>query len=111
MFFMAEYLEVIVIAGLVTTLFFGGWQVPYLMDTGFAFPGGATVAMSEWVVTLLRVGAFLLKLLFFLWFQLMIRWTLPRFRYDQVMDLGWKKFLPLSLINLVITAAVVLWVR
>jgi NADH-quinone oxidoreductase subunit H len=67
--------------------------------------------MSEWVVTLLRVGAFLLKLLFFLWFQLMIRWTLPRFRYDQVMDLGWKKFLPLSLINLVITAAVVLWVR
>jgi len=110
MFFMAEYIEVIVIAGLVTTLFFGGWQVPYLMDSGFVFPGGATVAMSEWLVTVLRVGAFMFKLLFFLWFQLMIRWTLPRFRYDQVMDLGWRKFLPLSLVNLVLTAAVVLWV-
>jgi NADH-quinone oxidoreductase subunit H len=107
MFFMAEYLEVIVIAGLVTTLFFGGWQVPWLADTGFVFPGGASWALHEVVVTLLRIGAFLTKLLFFCWFQLMVRWTLPRFRYDQVMDLGWKKMLPLSLVNLVATAAVV----
>lgn len=108
MFFMAEYIEVIVIAGLVSTLFFGGWQVPYLMDTGFVFPWGSTVALGDTVVTLLRIGAFFFKLLFFCWFQLMIRWTLPRFRYDQVMVLGWRKLLPLSLVNLVITAAVVL---
>jgi len=108
MFFMAEYIEVIVIAGLVTTLFLGGWQVPYLMDAGFQFPGGASFAMSEWVVNLLRIGAFFFKLFFFIWFQLMVRWTLPRFRYDQVMDLGWRKFLPLSLVNLVVTAAAVL---
>ncbi|MGF1509680.1 MAG: NADH-quinone oxidoreductase subunit H [Myxococcota bacterium] len=107
MFFMAEYIEVIVIAGLVSTLFFGGWQVPYLADTGFSFPGGVSFALHEAVVTLLRIGAFLFKLVFFIWFQLMIRWTLPRFRYDQVMDLGWKKMLPLSLANLVVTAAVV----
>lgn len=108
MFFMAEYIEVIVISGIVTTLFFGGWQVPFLMDGGFVFPGGATVAMSPALVGALRVGSFLFKLVFFCWFQLMIRWTLPRFRYDQVMSLGWRKLLPLSILNLVVTAAVVL---
>jgi len=116
MFFMAEYIEVIVVAGLLTTYFFGGWQVPYLMDAGYAglstagfvFPGGGVWEIGEVAATVLRVGSFLFKLLFFLWFQLMIRWTLPRFRYDQVMNLGWRKLLPLSLLNLVITAAVVM---
>jgi NADH-quinone oxidoreductase subunit H len=111
MFFMAEYIEVIVIAGLVTTLFFGGWQVPYLADAGFSFPWGASLPINEWVVTGLRVGSFFAKLLFFCWFQLMIRWTLPRFRYDQVMVLGWRRLLPLSLLNLVVTAGVVLWLQ
>lgn len=118
MFFMAEYIEVIVIAGLLTTLFFGGWQVPYLVDAGavaglteagFAFPWGATWQIGEAAATVLRVGSFLFKLLFFCWFQLMIRWTLPRFRYDQVMKLGWRQLLPLSIANLVVTAVVVLW--
>ena len=115
MFFMAEYIEVIVIAGMLTTFFFGGWQVPYLFDAGvagltsagFAFPWGATFEIGEVAATLLCVGAFMFKLLFFCWFQLMLRWTLPRFRYDQVMSLGWRRLLPLSLVNLVITAAVV----
>jgi NADH-quinone oxidoreductase subunit H len=108
MFYMAEYIEVIVIAGVLTTLFFGGWQLPYLTDAGFAFPWGGGAAMSTTAVTVLRVLTFLGKLLFFCWFQLMIRWTLPRFRYDQVMALGWKKLLPLSLLNLIATAAVIL---
>ena len=116
MFFMAEYIEVIVIAGMVSTFFFGGWQVPYLYDAGvagltsagFALPGGWTLEIGEVAATLLRVGSFMLKLLFFCWFQLMLRWTLPRFRYDQVMVLGWRRLLPLSLVNLVLTAAVVL---
>ena len=116
MFFMAEYIEVIVIAGMVTTFFFGGWQVPYLFDAGvhgltaagFAFPGGYSFEIGTVATTLLRIGAFMGKLLFFCWFQLMLRWTLPRFRYDQVMSLGWRRLLPLSLANLVLTAAVVL---
>ncbi len=117
MFFMAEYIEVIVIAGLTTTLFFGGWQVPYLMDAhahgalteaGFVFPWGTVWQIGDLAATVIRFGAFVFKLLFFCWFQLMIRWTLPRFRYDQVMVLGWRRLLPLSLVNLVVTAAVVL---
>lgn len=116
MFFTAEYIEVIVIAGLVSTFFFGGWQVPYLMDAGtyglsragFAFPWGATFEIGPVWATVLRVGSFMLKLLFFCWFQLMLRWTLPRFRYDQVMELGWRRLLPLSVANLVVTAALVL---
>jgi NADH-quinone oxidoreductase subunit H len=108
MFFMAEYIEVIVIAGVLTTLFFGGWQFPYLMDAGFVFPWGMQLPLGETVVLLLRLFAFFGKLLFFCWFQLMIRWTLPRFRYDQVMALGWRKLLPLSLLNIIATAALVL---
>ena len=115
MFFMAEYIEVIVIAGMVTTFFFGGWQVPFLVDgaaglqsAGFVFPGGFSLEIGTFFATVLRIGAFMLKLLFFCWFQLMLRWTLPRFRYDQVMALGWRRLLPLSLVNLVLTAAVVL---
>jgi NADH-quinone oxidoreductase subunit H len=117
MFFMAEYIEVIVIAGLLTTLFFGGWQVPYLYDAGvaglqtagFAFPWGSTFEIGDLAATLLRIGSFLFKLLFFMSFQLFIRWTLPRFRYDQVMALGWQKLLPLSLANMVVTAAAILF--
>lgn len=108
MFFMAEYIEIILISGLVTTLFFGGYQVPYLEATGFVFPWGGSLELSSWIVVPMQVGAFLFKLLFFCWFQLMTRWSLPRFRYDQVMNLGWKILLPLSLLNIVITAAVIL---
>ena len=116
MFFMAEYIGVIVISGMLTTFFFGGWQVPFLYDAGvaglstagFVLPGGWSFEIGTVLATLLRIGAFMFKLLFFCWFQLMLRWTLPRFRYDQVMTLGWRRLLPLSLVNLVVTAAVVL---
>ncbi len=63
--------------------------------------------MPYWLVVVLRVGAMLLKVLVLVWLQFMMRWTLPRFRYDQIMVLGWKILLPLSLANLVITAAIV----
>ena len=108
MFYMGEYLEVVINTALLTTLFFGGWQVPYLMDAGFHFPGGAELPLDQIWVVLLRVGAFLIKLLFVGWAYMMIRWTLLRFRYDQVMDLGWKILLPLSLANILITAALIL---
>jgi NADH-quinone oxidoreductase subunit H len=109
MFFMAEYIEIVLISALVTTLFFGGYQVPYLGQEGFLLPGMDSVwALPHLLVVGMQVAAFMFKLLFFCWFQLMTRWSLPRFRYDQVMKLGWKILLPLSLANVVITAIVVL---
>jgi NADH-quinone oxidoreductase subunit H len=107
MFFAGEFAEIVTAAGLVTTLFFGGWQVPYLMRDGFHFPWGATVALPHLAVVLLQVGAFTIKVLFFCWLQILLRWSVPRFRYDQVMRLGWKMLLPLGLVNVVITAIVI----
>jgi len=108
MFFMAEYVEVVVISGIVTTLFLGGWQLPFLFSDGFHFPGGAFLGLHGAIVTAMGVGTFVFKVLFMCWFQLAIRWTLPRFRYDQVMNLGWKILLPLSLANMVVTGLVLL---
>lgn len=108
MFMLEDFVEVIIVAALVTTLFFGGWQVPYLLRDGFHFPWGGRLGLPSLVVTLLQVGAFTLKVLFFCWLQIMIRWTLPRFRYDQLIGLGWKMLLPLSLANVMLTALVIL---
>jgi len=108
MFFMTDFVEVAVIAGLITTMFFGGWQVPYLSADGFHFPWGSALLLPQVVVALLQVVAFMIKVFLFCWFQVMIRWTLPRFRYDQVMSLGWKGLLPVSLLNVLVTAVVVL---
>ena len=109
MFFMAEYIEIVLISAMVTTLFFGGYQVPYLTDAGLLFPWmSQAYALPSLLVVALQVGAFFLKLVFFCWFQLMTRWSLPRFRYDQVMSLGWKILLPLSLANILVTAVVIL---
>jgi NADH-quinone oxidoreductase subunit H len=108
MFFMTDFAEVAVVAGLVTTMFFGGWQVPYLLPDGFHFPGGAAVLLPHIAVVLLQLVAFMVKVLLFCWLQVLIRWTLPRLRYDQLMGLGWKGLLPVSLLNVVATALVVL---
>src|SRR6185503_13488692 len=110
MFMMADFVEVVLVAALVATLFFGGWQVPWLARDGFHFPWGASVALSSPVVAVLQVTSFALKLVFFTWLQIVVRWTLPRFRYDQLMKLGWKGLLPLSLVNVVLTSlAILLW--
>ncbi|MGH7824349.1 MAG: NADH-quinone oxidoreductase subunit NuoH [Candidatus Binatia bacterium] len=109
MFFAGEFAEIVTVAGLVTTLFFGGWQVPYLMHGGFHFPWGGTFLLPHLAVVLLQVGAFTLKVLFFCWLQILLRWSVPRFRYDQVMRLGWKMLLPLALLNVMITAVVIIY--
>jgi NADH-quinone oxidoreductase subunit H len=108
MFMMSDFVEVVLVAVLVTTLFFGAWQVPYLMRDGFHFPWGTVIALPSLVVALLQVTAFALKLVFFTWLQIVVRWTLPRFRYDQLMRLGWQGLLPLALLNVVVTAFLVL---
>ena len=108
LFMMSDFVEVVLVAALLTTLFFGGWQIPYLGREGFHFPWGTTIALPSLAVAVLQVLSFSLKLVFFTWLQIVIRWTLPRFRYDQLMRLGWKGLLPASLANVVASAALVL---
>jgi NADH-quinone oxidoreductase subunit H len=108
MFAMADFLETVVIAGMTTALFLGGWQVPYLQATGFVFPWGAQVALPHLAVVGLQVGSFLAKVVVLIWFLMLIRWTLPRFRYDQAMRLGWLGLFPLSILNIVVTGLVLL---
>lgn len=110
-FMLADFAEVVVVSGLVTTLFFGGWQVPYLSADGLRFPGLDLIAVPSLAVTILQVLSFALKMSFFCWLQTLIRWTVPRFRYDQLMSLGWKGMIPLSIINLVVSAFVILMVQ
>ncbi len=107
MFFVTDFVEVVIVSGLVTTMFFGGWQVPYLTAAGFALPGGLTIALPHLLVTALQVAAFVVKVMFFCWVQIVIRWTLPRFRYDQLMGLGWKGLVPIGLANVVVTGIVI----
>jgi NADH-quinone oxidoreductase subunit H len=108
MFAMADFLETVVIAGMTTALFLGGWQVPYLQASGFVFPWGGTVGLPHLAVVALQVGAFLLKVIVMIWLLMLIRWTLPRFRYDQAMRLGWLGLFPLAILNIVVTSLVLL---
>ena len=66
------------------------------------------LALPALAITLLQVGAFMVKVLFFCWLQILIRWTMPRFRYDQLMRLGWKGMVPVALANLIVTALLIL---
>jgi NADH-quinone oxidoreductase subunit H len=109
MFMMADFVEVVLVAALVATFFFGGWQVPWLGPAGFEFPWGGHLALPSLVVALLQVTSFAVKLILLTLFQIIVRWTLPRFRYDQLMHLGWKGLLPLALANVMLTAGLVLW--
>jgi NADH-quinone oxidoreductase subunit H len=97
-----------VLAGLSTSLFLGGWQVPYLAAEGFRFPWGAELALSPLIVTLLQVSAFVAKVGVVIFVLMLIRWTLPRFRYDQAMRLGWLGLFPLSIANIVLTGLVLI---
>ncbi|MFQ6082447.1 MAG: NADH-quinone oxidoreductase subunit NuoH [Candidatus Aminicenantia bacterium] len=100
LFMMTDFVEVILISALIATLFFGGWQIPYLEADGFHFPWGGELLLAHWVVVILQVISFNLKVAFFCWFLILVRWTYPRYRYDQLMDLGWKVLIPLSFINI-----------
>ena len=95
LFWMGEFCEIALFAMLLALLFFGGWDIPWI-----TLPEGA------WWAALLGHAVLVVKILFFCLLQVVIRWTLPRFRYDQLMNLGWKLLLPVALLNLVITAVV-----
>jgi NADH-quinone oxidoreductase subunit H len=107
LFMFAEFIEIAIIGALFTTLFLGGYNLPYMNDSGFVFPGGHVVAMSHGLVVVTQLVVFLVKVMLVCSFQILIRWTLPRFRYDQVLSFAWKFMLPLSLLNLAVTAVLV----
>jgi NADH-quinone oxidoreductase subunit H len=93
-FFIAEYANVVTVCAMVTTLFFGGWDIPF---TDWDQSGGVLPTLATWLV-------FFLKVLFWVFFVMWIRWTLPRFRYDQLMALGWKVLMPLALTYIMVVA-------
>jgi len=111
LFMMTDFMEIIIISALLTTLFFGGWQIPWMGSDGFHFPWGGQWWMARWLVIVLQVLAFNIKVFFFCWLQILIRWTYPRFRYDQLMDMGWKMLVPLSLVNIVGTGLLLMVVK
>jgi NADH-quinone oxidoreductase subunit H len=100
MFFIAEYANMVTASALMATLFFGGWDIPFTLWDN--------VAPHTGIKTLLTTLFFFAKILFFVFFYMWIRWTLPRFRYDQLMSLGWKVLLPMALAYIVIIASAVL---
>jgi len=105
-FMLTDFAEVVLAAVLVTLFFFGGWQVPWLYADGFHL-GAHELLLPRIVVVVVGVLAFWIKVVAFCWLQILIRWTMPRFRYDQLMHLGWKGLVPLGLLNVLVTAFVV----
>ena len=98
LFFLAEYANMITASAIITTLYLGGWQCPLVGHLG----------ISPLVVALFQVVAFMLKVGVVLLFFIVVRWTIPRFRYDQLMNIGWKIMLPLSIANILVTGLVML---
>jgi NADH-quinone oxidoreductase subunit H len=95
----AEYINMFISSAVMATLFFGGYDIPFL-DESKLDPNIAAIA---------GLLALMVKIVFFIFLFMWVRWTIPRFRYDQLMNLGWKKLLPLALVNMLVTAAVILW--
>lgn len=110
LFMMAEYLNMTTASALITTLYFGGWQLfaplPQILDalTHVLHLSGMG---ADWLRVAFQAMSFTIKVGFFMWLFVWVRWTLPRFRYDQLMDLGWKVMLPLSLANIFLTGLLI----
>jgi NADH-quinone oxidoreductase subunit H len=98
----AEYINMFISGVVMATLFFGGYDIPFVNEAAWG---------SHWWVGLIGFAVLMAKAFFFIFLFIWIRWTIPRFRYDQLMGLGWKGLLPLALANMIITAAVVLYLN
>jgi NADH-quinone oxidoreductase subunit H len=103
----SEYVNMFISSAIMATLFFGGYDIPFVDDNALY----AATNWLHWATPLFQVGTLLIKIVAFIFFFMWVRWTIPRFRYDQLMNLGWKKLLPLALANMLITGAVVLWLN
>lgn len=97
-FFLAEYANMIIASAMIVTLYLGGWQVPYIDK----------LELGSTLTILIQVGSFFVKMGALLFFFIWVRWSIPRFRYDQLMNLGWKVMFPLSLLNILWVAALVM---
>jgi NADH-quinone oxidoreductase subunit H len=95
LFFLGEYAAMIAVSAMMVVLFLGGWTLPF---------AGLNETATSLGMGLLQVGIFIGKLLLFMGLFIWVRWMLPRFRYDQLMDIGWKRFVPLAIANIVVTA-------
>jgi NADH-quinone oxidoreductase subunit H len=102
LYLFAEYINMFISSAVMATLFFGGYN----------YPGMDWVAahVPQWLFVLSGVAALFIKIIAFILFFMFVRWTLPRFRYDQLMRLGWKSLIPLALVNMLITGGVILWI-
>jgi NADH-quinone oxidoreductase subunit H len=110
MFFIAEYANMVTASALMATLFFGGWDIPFVSFDNMRViaPGVVEGAEPAWWKTLLTFAAFAVKTFFFIFLFMWVRWTVPRFRYDQIMHLGWKVLLPVALAYVTLVAAAIL---
>jgi NADH-quinone oxidoreductase subunit H len=114
LFFIGEYGHMLVASGLMATFFFGGWSIPGVSyDQVFTWAQGVAPSLTKASIltSLIFFLSFMVKLAIFLWIFIHVRWTLPRFRYDQLMDLGWKTMLPWALVNTILTALVIFLVN
>ncbi|MBI5216211.1 MAG: NADH-quinone oxidoreductase subunit NuoH [Ignavibacteriae bacterium] len=101
LFYLSEYANMLTSSALTTTLFLGGWQIPYAENFG----------LPAFWLSVFQVLSFCMKTLLVIVFFIIIRWTIPRFRYDQLMNLGWKVMLPLSVLNILLTGLVMLLIN
>jgi NADH-quinone oxidoreductase subunit H len=86
-----------------STLFLGGYDIPFVHEEAWG--------LAPWLLSFIGFSVLMLKATMFIFLFMWIRWTIPRFRYDQLMRLGWKTLIPLALVNMILTAAIALWLR
>ena len=101
----SEYVNMIMSSAIMASIFFGGYDIPFVNEAKLVADG----VLSQNIVALLGVFCILIKIVIFLFVFMWIRWTIPRFRYDQLMNLGWKTLIPLALFNMLVTGAFILW--
>lgn len=99
----SEYINMFISSAVMASLYFGGYDIPFVNEAGWG--------LSANVMALIGAGVLMAKIVFFLFLFMWVRWTIPRFRYDQLMNLGWKSLIPLALANMLITGAVVLFLN
>jgi len=114
MFMLGEYAAMVASSAFLSTLFLGGYNIPFLSEEAlrsFFLDQGLSLTLSSAATALLQFGCLVTKVFFFMWVFVWVRWTLPRFRYDQLMSLGWKLLLPIGIANAIVTMVVTYFLK
>lgn len=106
LFLFAEYINIFVVSAVMSTIYFGGFNFPFMDEIGALISSDAVIAHNA--VTIIGTIVLFAKIFFFIFFFMWVRWTLPRFRYDQLMNLGWKILIPLAILNILLTGGAIL---